>query len=52
MNTPTKAVEANSSVQNADKTSEGNKAADHKETKGENPERKVEVTNPAPTSVK
>lgn len=46
MNTPTKAVEATSPVQNAEKTSENN------ETKGGAPEKKVEVTNPAPTPAK
>lgn len=52
MNTPTKAVEATSPVQNAEKTSEITKAAEHKEGKDESPAKKVEVTNPALTPVK
>lgn len=50
MNPPTKAVEATSTAQNADKTSDNNKSADNQATKTD--EKKPEVTNPAPQSVK
>jgi hypothetical protein len=46
MNTPTKAVEANSPAQNAEKTPANN------DTKGGTPEKKPEVTNPPPTAAK
>lgn len=46
MNTPTKAVEANSPAQDAEKTVGNN------DTKGGTQEKKPEVTNPAPAAVK
>ena len=50
MNTPTKAVEATSPAQNADKTAD--KTAANNDMKAETPEKKPEVTNPAPAPVK
>lgn len=46
MNTPIKAADANAPAQNDEKT------AGNTETKIATPEKKVEVTSPAPTSVK
>ena len=46
MNTPIKAAEANTPAQTAEKT------AGDTEIKVATPEKKVEVTNPAPVSVK
>lgn len=53
MNIPTKAVEANSPAQSAEKKpSENNKSSDTKESKAENTATKPEVTNRTPTVVK